>query len=136
MKLPGTYAMYALFLRLFGDDARAIRIGLLLANAASIVLLFLLARTVGSPTAAVAGGAAFAAPALAPSAPATPFVVLFALAGLVCASHAIRTGRAWELLAAGVLLGLSILMKQNGVFFAALGVLLVGWTERGERRGG
>src|SRR4029450_1664173 len=69
MKLPGTYAMYALFLRLFGDDARAIRIGLLLANAASIVLLFLLARTIARPTAA---GARAPPPPPPPPAPPPP----------------------------------------------------------------
>jgi hypothetical protein len=61
---------------------------------------------------------------------ATHFVMAFALGGLVVLGHALKTGRAWELLASGALLGLSILMEQNGVFFAALAAVQVAWVER------
>src|SRR5215475_9728275 len=38
MKLPGTYAAYALIMAVFGQSASGIHFGLLLVNAASIVL--------------------------------------------------------------------------------------------------
>lgn len=131
MKLPGTYGIYAVFLRLFGDDAKGIRIGLLLTNAASIVLLFLLARPRTGDTGAVAAAAAFAAWTLSPTvlgtfAHATNFVVVFALGALAVLD---RARRSWAYLAAGVLLGLSILMKQNGIFFAAFAAGWIVWRE-------
>lgn len=134
MKLPGTYGLYAVFLRLFGDTAEAVRIGLLLTNAASIVLVFLLARRLVTPAAALAGATAYAAMSLSPTvlgtfAHATHFVMVFALGGLVCLAQAIRSGRSWVFVASGLLFGLSILMKQNGVFFAGLGLLQIGWHE-------
>jgi hypothetical protein len=140
MKLPGTYAAYAAFLALFGDRAAAIRLGLLLTNLASIVLVFFLARAVEGNGPALAASATFAALSLSPSvlgtfAHATHFVVLFALAGLLCLVRA-RTGQSWTLFGGGVLLGTSILMKQNGAFFAGFGLLMVavaGWRE-GPRR--
>src|ERR1700720_1982453 len=44
MKLPGTYAAYAVIMALFGQSAAGIHLGLALVNAASIVLVFLLGR--------------------------------------------------------------------------------------------
>jgi 4-amino-4-deoxy-L-arabinose transferase-like glycosyltransferase len=131
MKLPGTYGIYAVFLRLFGDDAKAIRIGLLITNAASIVLLYLLARPRTGDAGGIAAAAAFATWTLSPTvlgtfAHATNFVVVFALAGLVVLD---RARKGWVYVAAGVLLGLSILMKQNGIFFAAFAAGWIVWRE-------
>jgi hypothetical protein len=133
MKLPGTYAAYAVFLALFGDSAAAIRLGLLLTNLASIVFVFFLARAVEGNGPALAAAATFAALSLSPSvygpfAHATHFVMLFALAGLLCLVRA-RTGRWWEIFGGGVLLGTAILMKQNGAFFAGFGLLMVAVAE-------
>jgi hypothetical protein len=135
MKLPGTYAIYAVFLRAFGDDAPGIRVGLLLTNALSIGLLFLLARPRMGDGGALAAAAAFAAWTLSPTvlgtfAHATNFVVLFALAALVVLD---RARRGWAYVAVGVLLGLSILMKQNGVFFAAFAAGCIAWRNWPER---
>src|SRR5436305_10729732 len=44
MKLPGTYAAYAVIMALFGQTPAGIHVGLALVNAASIVLLFLIGR--------------------------------------------------------------------------------------------
>ena len=44
MKFPGSYAVYAAIMALFGQTTAAIHIGLLLVNAATIVLIFLLGR--------------------------------------------------------------------------------------------
>src|SRR5262245_43170472 len=134
MKLPGTYGMYALFLAVFGDEAESVRIGLLIVNAVSIALVFLLARRLTTTTGGLAGAVAYAAMTLSPVvygpfAHATHFVVVFAIGGLVGLARALRTGRGWTFAAAGALLGLAVLMKQNGVFFAALGAAQVAWSE-------
>ncbi len=44
LKLPGTDFMYALFLALFGQTAVAIRLGLLLVNIATVLLIALLGK--------------------------------------------------------------------------------------------
>ena len=43
MKLPGIYAAYAAVMAIFGETPAGIHLGLLLVNAASVVLLYLLA---------------------------------------------------------------------------------------------
>src|SRR5205814_795791 len=44
MKLPGTYAAYAVIMALLGETIRGIHIGLLLINSASILLVLLLGK--------------------------------------------------------------------------------------------
>src|SRR5437588_568756 len=44
MKLPGTYAAYAVIMGLFGQSPAGIHFGLMLINVASIVMVFLLGR--------------------------------------------------------------------------------------------
>src|SRR5712671_405845 len=44
MKLPGTYAAYAVLMAVFGRSPSGIHLGLALVNAASIFLVFLLGR--------------------------------------------------------------------------------------------
>ena len=86
MKLPGTYAMHAVIMALLGETIVGIHLGLLLVNAASILLVFLIARRVLGDAASVAAAAVYAALSLSPSVAgtashATHFVTLFALAG-------------------------------------------------------
>ena len=42
MKLPGTYAAYAVIMAVFGQSPAGIHLGLALVNAVSIILVFLL----------------------------------------------------------------------------------------------
>src|SRR5262249_51528726 len=60
MRLPGTYLAYAAFMAVGGETTAAIHFGLLLANAATIVLVFLLARRLFDPLCAVAAAGAYA----------------------------------------------------------------------------
>ena len=88
MKLPGTYAAYALIMAVFGQSAAGIHIGLALVNAASIILMFLLGRRLLGEAAGVTSAVAFALLSLSPSvmglaAHATHFVVLAALGGIL-----------------------------------------------------
>ncbi|MBA2431198.1 MAG: hypothetical protein H0V56_03690, partial [Chthoniobacterales bacterium] len=67
MKFPGTYAAYALLMAVFGQTTRGIHLGLLLVNAATIALLFLLARRLVRLPAACAAAATYAVLSVSPS---------------------------------------------------------------------
>src|SRR5437667_3572795 len=54
MKFPGTYAAYAVIMSIFGQTTGAIHLGLLLVNAATVALIFLLVRRLVNTTAGIA----------------------------------------------------------------------------------
>jgi 4-amino-4-deoxy-L-arabinose transferase-like glycosyltransferase len=123
MKLPGTYAAHAVIMAIFGQTIAGIHFGLLLVNAATILLVFALGRRLFGTTAGVAAAAAYASLSLSPdvggtASHATHFVTLFAVAGTLLLIR--RPGAAfWP----GILYGLAFLMKQHGIFFALFGAL-------------
>jgi Dolichyl-phosphate-mannose-protein mannosyltransferase len=135
MKLPGTYAVYAATMEIFGQTATAIRLGLVLVNAATIILVFLLAQKLAGSLAAFVAGTTYAVLSILPSVlgfavHATHFVALFALAGILVLLRALDSQRSLLLFfGSGLLIGLAFLMKQPGLAFAAFGaVYIVGCT--------
>src|SRR5437762_233675 len=87
MKLPGTYAAYACIMAVFGQTPSGIHLGLMLVNAASIVLVFLIGRRLLDETAGAVAAVVFALLSTSVSVfglagHATHFVTLFALGGL------------------------------------------------------
>ena len=131
MKLPGTYAMHALIMALFGQTIVGIHVGLLLVNAVCILFVFLLARRLLGDAAAVAAAAAYAALSISPSVAgtashATQFIVLFALPGTL-----LLLDRKFAL--AGLCFGLAFLMKQHGVFFILFGAVWLLYVRAGWR---
>lgn len=140
MKFPGVYAAYAVVMAVFGETIAGIRIGLLIVNAATILLVFLLARRLMEPLSATAAAASFAflslgLPVLGTYAHATHFVMLFAVAGSVALLKAIDTERTRWLIISGALFGMAVLMKQHGVFFIAFAAAYLAWHEYRLRRG-
>src|SRR5664280_3587629 len=128
MKLPGTFAAYSVILAVFGQTPGTIHIGLLLINAATTFLVFLLARRLFGPLAGLVAGASYALLSTSPSVVgfaghATHFVVLPAVGGILLLLMAIEARRVWLLFCSGVLLGLAFLMKQPGILFAVFGGL-------------
>jgi hypothetical protein len=128
MKLPGTYGAYALILALFGQSASAVHLGLLLVNAAAILLVFALGRRLLGGVAGIAAAAGYAVLTLTPSvygmaAHATHFVVLPALAGAYLLLLAEERNKGWMYVLSGVLLGLAFVMKQHGAVFVLFGLL-------------
>ncbi len=94
MKFPGTYAMYAIIMSVFGQNIQAIHIGLILVNCAAIFLVFLLARRLLGDAGALSATAAYAVLSLSSSilgfaAHATHFVVLPALGGVLALLSAV-----------------------------------------------
>lgn len=139
MKLPGVYAAYAGIEALFGQSARAIHVGLLLVNAATIVLIFFLGRRLFGTSAGLASCAAYALLSLGPTvlgtaAHATHFVVLPAVAGMLLLWQATETDAAIPLFAGGLLFGIAFLMKQHGACFAIAGVAYLLWRRKSWRQ--
>jgi hypothetical protein len=139
MKLPGIYAVYAVILAVFGQTHTAVHLGLLIVNAATIFIIFLLAKNMFGPLAGVASGCAYAILSLTAQvnglmANAEHFVVLPALAGLLLIYKTGNERRYIRLLAAGLLLGLAFIIKQHGVFFAVFGAIYLLYCDLHHRR--
>ncbi len=122
MKMPGIYAAYALILAIFGQTHIGIHLGLLVINAATIFLLFLLAKKLFDPIGALTTAAAFGLLSLGQrvlgtSANAEHFVILPAVGGILLLTYALDYQKWLSLLAGAVLLGLAFIMKQHGAAF-------------------
>jgi hypothetical protein len=132
MKFPGTYYAYSLILMLFGHTPWGIHLGLLVVNAATIVVLFLLGRRLLGELGGLIAATAFAVLSIdrwvfGVFAHATNFVMLPALVGWLILGKALETKRTSAFLLAGLLLGTAVLMKQHAVAFVLLGAGLVVW---------
>ncbi len=122
MKLPGTYAAYALVLGIFGQTPAGIHAGLLLVNGATTILVFFLAARLLGSLAGVVSAASYAVLSTSSSVlgfagHATHFVTLPAVAGVLLLLKAIETKRTWLYFWSGILVGLAFVMKQPGIFF-------------------
>src|SRR5438270_11283594 len=131
VKLPGIYAAYALVMAVFGQTPAGIHLGLLFVNLSAIVLLFFLARRLFDNYAAIIASATYALMSTSPAvlgfaAHATHFVILAALGGFLVLLRGLESRRLLTLFWSGLLFGVSVLMKQHGVFFGvfAFGLLL------------
>ena len=123
MKLPGIYAAYAAIMAIYGETPTGIHVGLLLVNAASVVLLYFLTSLLFGRLAGLVAGGSFALLSTSTSvmgfeAHATNFVVLPALAGILVAVVAAASGRMYLIFLSGICCGIAFLMKQHGIFFA------------------
>src|SRR5262249_47283315 len=67
MKLPGNYAAYALVLLVLGQTPAAVHLGLLVVNAATTLLIFLLAKRLFGSLAALVAAATYALLSTSPS---------------------------------------------------------------------
>ncbi|HWY76265.1 MAG TPA: glycosyltransferase family 39 protein [Verrucomicrobiae bacterium] len=138
MKFPGVHFAYAILMSLFGQTTAGIHLGFLAVNAATILLVYLLGKRLIGRGAGVAAAAVYAIMSLSPAvlgfaAHATHFVVFCALGGILLLLRAIDSGRLAECFLSGVLLGISILMKQPGAFFLLFGLVVVMCTEATRR---
>lgn len=125
MKFPGIYAAYALLLAVFGQSHQAVHAALLVINAITIIIVFLLAKRIANPLCAAVAAAAFALLSVSPSvqgvcANAEHFVIVFAAGGLLAMLGGLAAASPPRLFAAGLLLGLGVVMKQHGAAFTLL----------------
>ena len=128
MKFPGTYAAYAAVMSLFGQTISGIHLGLLLVNAATVALVFFLARRLINETAGLVAAASYALLSISPTvlgfaAHATHFVMLPVLAGMLLLLDQHAHARFGRLFVSGALFGLAVVMKQPGIFFAVFAVI-------------
>lgn len=136
MKLPGTYAAYALILAVFGQTPGGIHLGLALVNVATIVLIFRLGRKLLDDAGGATAAVAYALMSLSPNVlglagHATHFVVLPAVGGILLLLRAVETRGTKILFASGLLFGLAFLMKQHGIFFGLFAGLFLWWSRFG-----
>ena len=140
MKLPGTYYAYAVIMKVFGETAEGIHLGVLLVNAVTTLLVFFLARRRYGDFPAVIAAAGYALlstseAALGLSGHATHFVVLMAVPGLLFLLAARESQTSAKFFAAGLCMGLAFLMKQPGVVFIIFGaqeIFLQGLKQKAE----
>lgn len=128
MKFPGTYAAYAILMSIFGQTPGGIHLGLLLVNAATIALIFFLARRLLGEIGALAAASSYAVLSVSPTVlgfagHATHFVVFFAVAGLLVQLVAQDRQSTLWFVASGLLLGASAIMKQPGIVFIGFGFI-------------
>ena len=138
MKMPGIYAAYALLMSALGQTHVAIHLGLLIVNAATALLLFLLGRKLFNAFTGITAAAAFALLSLGQQvqgifANAEHFVILPAIGGILLLVRAVESNKRSTLLAGSVVLGLAFIMKQHGVAFIAFGGLYLFIKEIGRR---
>jgi hypothetical protein len=138
MKMPGIYLLYALWLSAFGHTSAGVHAGLLVMNALSTVVVFLLARRLHDAVIATAAAAVFAVATLNPmlyglAAYAEHFLLPAALLGCLAVVRAVESRRLALFGAAGALFGVAFVIKQTGgmlALFAAIYVLRSAWRER------
>jgi hypothetical protein len=138
MKLPGTYAAYAIMMAAFGQTIAGIRIGMLVVLIGNTLLMFLLGRRLFGILAGTVAAAFYTTLAnrlstVSLDGHATHFIVLMALAGTLLLLHAMETQRPVELFGSGVFFGLAFLMKQHGILFAVFGFFFWAWSARKQR---
>ena len=126
MKLPGTYYMYALIMALFGESFKGIHTGLLLLNAASMILFFqgfkkFFNPTTGILTAGLYGLMAMSYNVLGFAAHATHFAVFYLAASIYFFSKYEENKSLLYGVLTGAMLGMAFLMKQQAVYFILFG---------------
>ena len=138
MKFPGTYAAYALIMSIFGQTITAIHVGLLIVNAATVWLIFLLGRRLLDAIAGFSAAASYAVLSLSPSvlglaAHATHFVVLPVIAGTLLLLNQSERRALARLFLSGLLFGFAVLMKQPAIIFALFAVTCLLFQRSGRR---
>jgi hypothetical protein len=128
MKFPGTYAAYAVIMSIFGQTVTGIHLGLLLVNAATVLLIFFLGRRLINSIAGLGAAMSYAVLSISPSVlgfagHATHFVLLPVLGGTLLLCNPTDRQASGKLFTSGLLFGIGLLMKQPAVFFALFGTI-------------
>ncbi|OGW75837.1 MAG: hypothetical protein A2Z72_04200 [Omnitrophica bacterium RBG_13_46_9] len=138
MKMPGIYAVYAVIMAIFGQTHTGIRLGLLVINIATIILIFLLGRRLLDSFAGIAASAYFAILSLSPSvmgvsANAEHFVIFAVIAGFLLLLRAVRSGPVTFFFWSGLFFGAAFVIKQHGGIFTIPAIIYL-FSELWKRR--
>ena len=132
MKLPGTYAAYAVGMGIFGQTTAGIHLTLLVAGSLTITFVFLLGRHLGGSLAGAVASVSYGIMSVSPmvagmAAHSTHFVVLFAVPATWLLLRGAGGGRG-AVFTSGLLFGMAFLMKQQGICFGMFGIVFLLWT--------
>ena len=128
MKFPGTYAAYAVIMKLFGETPAAIHFGVLCLTTLTALMLFWLGKQILDWTAGMVAATSYAVMAASPAmlglaGHATHFAAFFVTAGL-CVMWKARQNASWLMVfPAGLLFGVGVLMKQHVAFIGLWAVM-------------
>ena len=131
MKLPGIFYCYAAVVGIFGKTQEAMHLGFGVVNFISAFFIWLISKKIFNTPAAMAATVSFVILSLIKlasgfAAQAEHFVVLFAVMGIYATISAIESGKVWQYFLAGLSLGMALLVKQTGGFFAvAAGIFVI-----------
>jgi Dolichyl-phosphate-mannose-protein mannosyltransferase len=128
LKAPGIYVAYSLILALFGQTTAGIHVGLIVVTSVTMILMFVLARSLAGPTAGLVAAALYATQAVNPkilgfAAYAEHFVLLFVITGSIVLRPLAPSRPPLRLVVGGFLFGLAFLMKQSAAAFVLGGAL-------------
>jgi hypothetical protein len=131
MKFPGTYAMYALIMALFGETPAGIHFGVTIITTLTALMLYWLGKRMLDPTAGIVAATSYAVLAantalFGLAGHATHFAAFFATAGLCLMWKARQSARWQHVGGAGVICGMATLMKQHAAIIVvwAFGVFV------------
>jgi hypothetical protein len=132
MKLPGTYYAYAAGMAIFGQTIAGVHLTLLVANALTIIFVFLLARKLFGIVAGLIACASYGVMSLNPvvlgaAAHANHFVVLFAVPATLLLWKCGESNERRTFFFTGLLYGMAFLMKQQGICFCLFGAVFLLW---------
>ncbi|KPJ58572.1 MAG: hypothetical protein AMJ42_03040 [Deltaproteobacteria bacterium DG_8] len=127
MKFPGIYFIYALVLEIFGQTHTGIHLALLIINAATIFLIYLLGKNLFDSLTGTVSGISYGVLSFSPWfhglwANSEHYVVIFAIGGILLLIRTINTTKVHPFLWSGMLLGLSFTIKQHGILFTLFGI--------------
>ena len=127
MKFPGIYFIYALILAIFGQSHVGIHLSLLITNAATIFLMYLLGKRLFDSLTGVLSGMSYGSISLSPWylglwANSEHYLVPFALGGILLLIKSLSSHKVHLLFLSGILLGLSLTIKQHALLFVAFSI--------------
>lgn len=130
MKYPGIYVAYAIIIFIFGENNQSIHFGLLVINAMTIILIFLLGKRLIGLVGAIVAAIAFAILSLGQYvqgvwANAEHFVIFFITAAMLMMLRGVEKSEFLNLFLAGLFFGLGFSMKQHGVAFFIFAMLYI-----------
>jgi len=140
MKFPGTYAMYALIMALFGETPAGIHFGVTIITTLTALMLYCLGKRMLDQTMGVVAATSYAVLAantalFGLAGHATHFAAFFATAGLCLMWKAQQTGRWQTVAAAGFMYGMAMLMKQHAAIIGVWAFWVFVWENLRKKEG-
>ncbi|MDP2789748.1 MAG: glycosyltransferase family 39 protein [bacterium] len=138
LKLPGTAIMYAGSFLAFGETVSGIRLGLLLVNVLTILLLFGIGNKLGGRLVALIAGASYAIASLSVSllgftANTEHYAVLFFAAGIFVLLQYRERPALHRAAVVGLCFGLAVVMKQPTAFLVLWSCCWMLWYARKQK---